>query len=127
MVVRWPDVHKVLREVFAPLVGLDNVGIETPADLATRQWFIRVRRTPGSSGDEFTDFAVVDVDTFAPTYAVAEPLAEQAHHTLLTRRIHPLLDRVECLRSFAELEWGDGGTRRFGAGYEIATRRRTIA
>ncbi len=125
--MRWPDAHIVLREILSPLVGgLTNVGIETPTDLADRQWFIRVRRVPGGGSGEFEDVAVVDVDVFAPTYAVAEPLSAQAHVTLLSRRVHPLVDKVFCVRSPVELEWGDGGIRRFGAGYEIVTRRRTI-
>ena len=123
--VRWPDINVVFRDILAPLVGLANIGLETPADLADRDQFLRVRKVDGAN-TEFDDLPVVAVDAFAPTYVAAEALAEQARQTLMARRPHPRVDVITCLASPTEVEWGDGrGIRRFAATYDAVTRRHT--
>jgi hypothetical protein len=121
---RWPDVNLVFRDLIAPLVGgVDNVGLETPDDLITRDWYVRARRIDGGN-DQLNDFPVVEVDTFAPTYTVAEQLAEQIRQRLTAPRASTILDRIDCPRGPVELPWGDGRMRRLGALYEATTRRR---
>lgn len=121
---RWPDVNQVVRGLIAELVGIDNVGPETPADLAGRHVFVRARRVDGGN-DDINDYPVVDVDVFAVRYDVGEPLAEQVRQRLTQRRSSPLLDRIDCSTGPRELPWGDGTVRRFGATYEVVARRRS--
>ncbi len=120
---RFPDMNIVFRNLIAQLVGADtNVGPQTPEDLASRPWFIRARRIDGGS-DEVNDYPVMEVDVFAPTYAVGEPLAERVRQWLTRRRVSPLIDRVDCPTGPQELPWGDGRMRRFGATYDVVARR----
>ncbi len=123
IVRRFPDMNIVFRNLIAQLVGSDtNVGPETPDDLVSREWFIRAHRIDGGS-DEVNDYPVMEVDVFAPTYAVGEPLAERVRQWLTRRRVSPLIDRVECPNGPIELPWGDGRMRRFGATYDVVARR----
>lgn len=122
-VARWPDVNVEFRTLIAALVGADDVGLETPADLADRQRFVRAYRVEGGSG-LINDHPVVEVDVFAPTYAVGEPLAELIRQHLTRPRASTVLDRIDCPIGPRELPWGDGRMRRFGATYEAVTRRR---
>ncbi len=120
---KWADMNIVFRNLIAEMVGADtNVGPEVPDDLATRAWFIRTRRIDGGN-DEFNDFPVMEVDVFAPTYAVAEPLARDVREWLMRRRASPLIDRIDCPTGPHELPWGDGRMRRFGALYDVVARK----
>ncbi len=122
---RFPDANIVFRNLIAQLVGADtNVGPETPADLADRPWFIRARRIDGGN-DEINDFPLMEVDVFAPTYAIGEPLAERVRQWLIRRRASPLVDRIDCATGPRELPWGDGIMRRWGANYDVIARRGT--
>lgn len=127
-VLRWPDVNIALRALIVPLVdgGDANIGYQTPDDLTDRAVFVRIRRVDGGN-DVVTDFPIVDVDVFAPTYAVAEPLAEAIRQLLTRPRASTLIDRIDCPAGPRELPWGDGRMRRIGATYEAATRRRTTS
>ncbi len=120
---RFPDMNVVFRGLIGELVGgVDNVGPETPDDLAERAWFVRARRIDGGS-DDVNDYPAMEVDVFAPTYVVGEPLAERIRQWLTRRRPSPLVDRIDCLAGPRELPWGDGRMRRFGANYDVVTRR----
>lgn len=120
---RWPDIQVVLRGLIGPLVGgEENVGPQTPADLNDRAVFVRAVRT-GGPNDELDDLPSVEIDVFAPLYAVAQPLAEDVRQLLMRRRVSPLIDKVLCQRGPVELEWGDGVMRRFSATYEFVLRR----
>ena len=128
MPARFPDVQKVLVAALATLAGgSSHVGAETPVDFAGLLPFIRVRRGGGGS-DPVNDMAVVDVDVFADRYTVGEPLAEQVREFLTSGRlVSPRLDRVVCDQGPRELPWGDGTVRRWGATYEVMTRRSAVA
>ncbi len=120
---RWPDIQVVLRGIIAPLVGgIENVGPQTPADLNTRAMYVRAVRT-GGPNDELDDLPSVEIDVFAPTYAVAQPLAEDVRQLLMRRRVSPLIDKVLCNRGPVELDWGDATMRRFSGTYEFVLRR----
>ncbi len=119
----WPNMNVVFRDLIGQLVGgVDNIGPQTPDDLATREWFIRARRIDGGS-DLVNDYPVMEVDVFAPTAAVGEPLAERIRQWLTRRRPTPLVDRIDCATGARELPWGDDTVRRFGATYDVVTRR----
>ncbi len=123
IVRRWPDMNVVLRDLIGDRVGgTTNVGPQTPEDLAARPWFVRAMRVDGGS-DLLNDYPVMEVDVFAPTYAVGEPLAENIRQWLTRRRPSPVVDRIDCLTAPRELPWGDGTMRRFGATYDVVTRR----
>jgi hypothetical protein len=123
IVRRWPDMSVVFRGLIGELVGdVANIGTETPEDLASRPWFVRAHRIEGGS-DQVNDYPLMEVDVFAATYAVAEPLAERVRQWLTRRRPSPLVDRIDCLSGPHELPWGDGTMRRWGATYEAVARR----
>lgn len=124
---RFPDVQRALVAILGPLVG-GRAGTETPADLESRMPFVRVTRTGGPS-DRVSDFALVDVDVFAATYATAEPLAEQIRQLLTGPPLRAgvvILDRISCESGPTELPWAPG-VRRFGATYLVVSRRYTAS
>lgn len=128
MVVRFPDVHVLLLDDLEALAGAGHTGIETPTDLAALLPFVRVVRVGGSS-NWLADRAVVDVDVFASSYPAGESLAEQVRQRLCGPPPAPvLIDRAVCTIAPRELPWDDDGLiRRWGAQYELVTRRRDVA
>lgn len=121
---RFPDVHILLIEVLTPLVGVDRVATQTPADLAQRLPFVRVTRTGGYS-DRLCDYARVDVDVFHKTYGDGERLAAGLHEYLTLQRLRASngrVDRVAVDAAPVELPWASG-VRRFTGRYLLITRR----
>lgn len=124
---RFPDVQRALVAILGPLVD-GRAGTQTPDDLELKMPFIRVTRTGGPS-DHVNDYAYVDVDVFAGTYSVAEPLAERVRQLLTgppLRAGDVILDRISCESAPAELPWAPG-VRRFGATYLVVSRRYTTS
>lgn len=121
---RFPDVQKALAAIVESLVGAGRAGSETPEDLEQRLPYVRILRIGGYS-DRLTDFATVEVDVFAGTYAQAEPLAERIrqHLTGPPLRVGPVvLDRITCESGPVELPWAPR-VRRFNASYVVRSRR----
>lgn len=130
MVRRFPDVVSLLLDAIESILGGgQHTGYVTPADLADRLPFVRVRRVSGNR-DRFNDFAVVDLDVFAATYPAALDLSEQLADWLCGPP-PPIaaFDRAECTSSPVELPWDDSDPpklRRFGATYTVVSRRRGV-
>ncbi|MBF9135324.1 hypothetical protein I0C86_41475 [Plantactinospora sp. S1510] len=121
---RFPDVQRVLVTLLEPLAGVGRTGIETPGDLQSKLPFVRVIRTGGPS-TRTSDYATVDVDVFAASYAAAEPLAERIRQYLTGPPLSSgaaVLDRITCESAAAELPWAPG-IRRLSATYRVTARR----
>ena len=106
------------------LVG--NTGEDTPVDLQGRDFFLVVRLLTGQD-DKITDVSTYDVEVFARTRAAARALSEAIRSEL---SVYPpvvggvVLDDVYTETRPRELPWAGENTRRYGATYQISTRRR---
>ncbi len=127
----FPD--EVALLVDALVVHVDHndtrTGAETPGDFTGRLPFIRARRGGGPSG-QLEDQPTVDIDVFTTTYAEGIALAKAIRRWLMPPGRKPPIrwfDRVTCPSGPQELPWGDGVVRRFGATYEVVTRRRPMS
>jgi hypothetical protein len=120
---RFPDVQAFLVDDLQALAGAGHTGVQTPANLAELLPFTRVRRIGGGS-DRIFDRATVDVDWFDGSYTAAEMGAEMVRQRLVGPP-PPVVwfDAIDCPSGPQELPWGDGSIRRFGATYQISTRR----
>ncbi len=117
--------QRVLIETLPAIVGANRVAARTPLNLNEVLPFVRVLRI-GGGRDRLNDYPTVDVDTFAPTYAAAEAMAEAIDAWLVGPPPGPRgFDRVEVEVGPRELPWGDVDVvRRFNATYRIVSRRR---
>lgn len=123
----FPDVEELLLDALGDLVvdPSTQIGTSTPPDLADHLPFIRVTRF-GGSDDRIRDLARIDVDTFGPTRAVAQPLAEQVRQRLLSWPLvvtGGVIDRAETLTAPAEVPWDNQQIRRWTASYTVTCRR----
>jgi hypothetical protein len=123
--VQWvfPDVQGLLVEHLAVWVGADHVDTETPEDLQGEMPFIRVERI-GGGRDRVSDQASVELQFYAATYAVVQPLAERVSEWLCGPPPPiPQLDRVLCTSAPVEIPYGDERIRRMVATFQLTTRR----
>lgn len=128
----FPDVEVVLMDgLEAGFVALEpgDVGTVTPSNLHTRmaqgRYFVRVGRVAGRD-DRISDYAVIDVDVFAPTRDGARSLAESIRAWLLGYPVSVgavTLDRVSTETAPFRAPWEDEAVWRFLATYQITTRR----
>lgn len=125
---RFPDVQRILVAGLEDLVGVGRAAVQTPDDLETRLPFVRVMRL-GGGRTQISDVPSVDVDVFAGSYVAAEALAEQIDAWLCGPPPGPaLVDHVVCESAPRELPWSDGiAVRRWGATYQVWTRRRVVS
>lgn len=127
----WPDVHSVLKLLFADLC--DNVvGPTRPPNYQNSMPMIRVRRL-GGGDDRITDTARVDVEIYTSKdlengggWPVASSLARRVQQRLLNRP-HVTeagrIDTVETESSPAEIPHDDQAVRLVAATYRISFRR----
>ncbi len=122
---RFPDVQRLLVADLEDIVGAGRVAIQTPDDMESDLPFVRVMRI-GGGRSQLSDFSTVDVDVFAGGYSAAEALAEQIDEWLCGPPPGvALFDAVSCEVGPRELPWADGvRVRRWGATYQVMTRRR---
>lgn len=128
MPLEFPDVEVVLVELLETLAGgAEHIDSQTPQSFDGRLPFVRVVHVDGPS-DALQAYLNVDIDVFAPTRAVARPLAVAIHDFLTPRRPpSPLLETVRCDEFPRELPWGDRTVRRWGGSYRVVLRRRAAA
>ncbi len=124
---RFPDVQRLLVADLEDIVGAGRAAVQTPDDMEQALPFVRVMRI-GGGRTQISDIATVDVDVFAGTYVAAEALAEQIANWLCGPPPGvALFDTVVCEAGPRELPWSDGVlVRRWGATYQVVTRRRLV-
>lgn len=121
----WPDPDLVLRELLAGLVTQEVVSV-LPSNLGEVLPLIRARRV-GGTDDRITDRPRVDVEVYAPTAAIAKPLAEQVRQRMLAgaaRTNAGVMDRAFTEVGPRELPYPNPAVRVWAATYRISLRRR---
>lgn len=124
----FPDVEDAVVELLA---GLGTSGTQLPVDLKVSAPFHLVYRFAGRD-DRITDSAVIGIDTFAATRAIALPLAEQVRQRLLAApHVVTLpggagvvvIDNVSTSEAPHEVPYGDSDVRRWVSSYTVTLRR----
>lgn len=121
--LRWPDIEGL---VIAHLTGTaDWVSTDAPAAIEGRTG-LRVTGVPSGSDDGVSDFALVDVEAFAPTREAAADLASETRVRILAlagRAIAGrLVDTVTTIMRPAWLDYRNPAVQRFAASYQLVTR-----
>lgn len=121
----WPSAEIAVVAYLRTAIGAQTA-TKIPDDLETLPRFIRVVRGPGSD-DLVTDSALVDIESFCPSYGDAVNLAEeirQAMHRLSGRKAGTvLIDRVRTSASPMWVDYRNPATNRFVASYRIEYRQ----
>lgn len=121
----WPDPDVVLRLLLADLVTQEVVRV-LPPNLEEVLPLIRARRV-GGADDRVTDRPRMDVEVYAPTAAIAKPLAERVRQRMLAGAAATsagVMDRAFTEVGPRELSYPNPAVRLFAATYRISLRRR---
>lgn len=121
----FPDLEAAVAELLAPLVPDGHVNDSTPADLEARLPFLRMSAFAGSD-DNWTDEAVMDVDSFAANRSDARDLAEAARQLLNAAPHHltaVVIDRCQTVQRPSRTPWDNPAVHRFTGTYRITARR----
>jgi hypothetical protein len=123
------DAEELLREWLATTYTPLRAGVETPANLATLAGFLQVRRIGGPVVGIRTEQATIDVDSFAPTMAVAKTNAltvqwgveRQAPgaQVTLTDGSKGVIVATACTVGPSWLPYTDTNVFRYGATYAV--------
>jgi hypothetical protein len=122
----FPDVEDVLAVLVA---DLGATGSYVPANLKDQLPFHHLYRF-GGRDDRISDSAIVAIDTFAGTRAIALQRAEQvrqrllaAPHAVITGAGTVVVDYARTGDGPHEKPWGDSTVRRMTATYTVTLRR----
>lgn len=125
----FPDIEKALVEGLPPLLvvsggGTVRAGTTLPSDLDAKLPFLRVTLVDDPD-DAFTRQALVDIDIFAASRAVAYALGEQTRGLMLSlRRLGGVtIDQTLTVSGPKRVPWDNTNLRRVLATYRISTRR----
>ena len=132
---RLPQAERLVRDLVRQWLGLteaekDRVGRDQLGDLGDRPWYIRVIKVPGGRSDRFGGDIALDVEVFAPTYVLADSIANDLDAFLLgyphvvevdTARV--VIDSVTQNEGPHEIPWEDPAVNRILATYVITVRR----
>lgn len=125
LLAAYPDAEKCVIAWLLLNTSAAGVGHNTPADLDVKLPFYAVRRL-GGSDDRRSDFASVDVVTFAASLSEAYAAAELARQWLTSgpcRTEHGVLDRVTTNTGPAEVNYENPHIVQVTANYRVTTRR----
>lgn len=123
------DIETILMLAYADLVEEDHVVTVTPSDLENRLPLIRVHRIGGADTRIFDQPRVV-VEVYAPTWAVAWPLAERCRQRLITGPVRTsagVIGRTTTEVGPADWPYENPDIRLVRAIYRSSLRRRTSA
>lgn len=130
----FPSIEEVVRELL--LRELDDaftdgtqIGVEYPADLASRLPYAAIERI-GGPRTRLNDYPLLDVEVFASSRTQAESLSERIDalllgypHSVMVGTRHVAIDSVTPLTTPRRIPWDDANVRRFGATYQFSVRR----
>jgi hypothetical protein len=131
----YANIELVVRNLLRSALYLqegefNRIGRDAIGDLGTRPWYVRVMKVAGSSGDRLEGDFMLDVETFAKDYNLADSLARGIEAVLLgyphvvgvdTARV--VIDSVYQNTGPHEVPWEDPTVNRILATYTFTVRR----
>lgn len=117
----FPDTMAVVIDYLETKISV-RTSADVPEDLTIPALVVQ---EVGGEDDSITDSTSLDVSAFAPTYAAARSLAEQARLALaqVAGRWSPLIDHVETVTRPTRRDYENPGVERIVATYRVTARR----